>query len=157
MKIKKENIPVLVAPDAYVGRWNNHCIFSVYLEKNAFWKISHVGEEDMIIYTTEDCWKPVVLSGKEYQQKTIQHNNQLLVEMSPLDDVERKYLKAVIKPFRDNVNYVKKYSFENGEKEFIGISFKNDNGYFSFPAFKKGTMYNNMKEGEKYTLEELGL
>lgn len=74
-----------------------------------------------------------------------------------LSDKEREYLSAVIKPFRDKVDYVKKYSFENGEKESIGISFKNDNGYFSFPVFEKGTMYTGMEKYKKYTLKELGL
>ena len=85
MNIKKENIPVLVSKHAYVGRWNNHCIFSVYLEKNALWKISHVGDDDMVIYTKDDNCKPYVLSGIEYKQLTIHHNNQLIAEMSPLD------------------------------------------------------------------------
>lgn len=74
-----------------------------------------------------------------------------------LSDKEKEYLSAVIKPFKDKVDYVKKYSFENGEKESIGISFKNDNGYFSFPVFKKGTMYKGMERYKKYTLKELGL
>lgn len=74
-----------------------------------------------------------------------------------LNDAEKKYLGAVIKPFRDKVDYVKKYSFDGGEKESIGISFKNDNGYFSFPVFKKGTMYAGMYPYREYTLEELGL
>ena len=74
-----------------------------------------------------------------------------------LNDAEKKYLGDVIKPFRDKVDYVKKYSFDGGEKESIGISFKNDNGYFSFPVFKKGTMYAGMEKYKKYTLEELGL
>lgn len=74
-----------------------------------------------------------------------------------LNDVEKKYLSAVIKPFRDKVDYVKKYSFENGEKESIGISFKNDNGYFSFPVFERETMYAGMEKYKKYTLKELGL
>lgn len=74
-----------------------------------------------------------------------------------LNNVEKEYLSAVIKPFRDKVDYVKKYSFDGGEKESIGISFKNDNGYFSFPVFKKGTMYAGMEKYKKYTLKELGI
>lgn len=74
-----------------------------------------------------------------------------------LSNKEREYLSAVIKPLRDKVDYVKKYSFDGGEKESIGISFKNDNGYFSFPVFKRGTMYVGMYPYRKYTLEELGL
>lgn len=157
MNIKKENIPVLVAPDAYVGRWNNHCIFSVYLEKNAFWKISQVGEKDMVIYTTDDMCKPVVLSGEEYHRWTIQHNNQLLAKMSPLDDVERKYLKALIKPFRDEVGYIVKIWDSSLNENYILISCKDAHDTVTLPNFKRDAMYKGMKEEKKYTVKELGL
>lgn len=158
MNIKKENIPVLVAPYAYVGRWNNHCIFSVYLEKYAFWKISHVGDDDMVIYTKDDNCKPYVLSGKEYQQMTIQHNNQLLAEMSPLDKAERRYLRNFIRPFRDNVEYFSKCQDGSLDEEYIVIKFKNMNdSCILLPNFKKGTMYRGMKENVKYSVEVLGL
>lgn len=91
--------------------------------------------------------------GKRYTWKELG----LCVSEGILSDKEKEYLSAVIKPFKDKVDYVKKYSFENGEKESIGISFKNDNGYFSFPVFKKGTMYAGMYPYREYTLEELGL
>ena len=157
MNIKKENIPVLVAPNAYVGRWNNHCIFSVYLEKNAFWKISHVGEDDMVIYTKEDNCKPYVLSGKEYQQLTIQHNNQLLAEMSPLDNEERKYLKAIVKPFRDKVKYIMRVKDIILEENYILVSFNRSSDCITLPNFERDKMYKGMKEGVKYSIEELGL
>lgn len=154
MNIKKENIPVLVAPNAYVGTWNNQCIFSVYLEKNAFWKISHVGDNDMVIYTTGDNWNPKVVTGYQYHQMTIQHNNQLLAEMSPLDDGERKYLKGVINPIRDEVKFITKSV--DGQCEYISISFKTD-GWLVYPDFEKGKMYKGMKLGKNYTIKELGL
>ena len=53
--------------------------------------------------------------------------------------------------------YVNEGILSDKEKESIGISFKNDNGYFSFPVFKKGTMYAGMYPYREYTLEELGL
>ena len=157
MNIKKENIPVLVAPNAYVGACNNHCIFSVYLEKNAFWKISHVDDNDMVIYTTWDSWNPKVVTGHQYQQMTIQHNNQLIAEMSPLDDAERKYLKALIKPFRDKVKYIMRVKDINLEENYILISFNRASDCITLPNFKRGTMYKGMEEGKKYTLSELGL
>ena len=159
MNIKKENIPVLVAPDAYVGRWNNHCIFSVYLEKNAFWKISHVGEDDMVIYTKDDNCKPYVLSGKEYQKLTIQHNNQLLAEMSPLDKVERQYIKAIIKPFRDKVTGIIKVPNSCGEKSYISIRLGNAmfDDRVNLPYFNSNSMYLKMETGRMYHVDELGL
>lgn len=153
MNIKRENIPVLVASNAYVGTCNNHCIFSVYLEKNAFWKISHVDNDDMVIYTTDGMCKPVRLTGKEYQQWTIQHNNQLLAKMSPLDNGERKYIKAVIKPFRDKVRYIIKHN--DGSEEYITIDV--GDGSLIYPNFAKGTMYKGMELDKLYSPDELGL
>lgn len=159
MNIKKENIPVLVAPDAYVGTWDNHCIFSVYLEKNAFWKISHVDDDDMVIYTTGDNWNPKVVTGHQYQQMTIQHNSQLIAEMSPLDDVERKYLKAVIKPFRDRVTGVIKVYNSSGDKAYISIRLGRTmfDDRVNLPYFEQDSMYRKMDSGRMYTVEELGL
>ena len=73
-----------------------------------------------------------------------------------LDDEERAYLSAVIKPFRDMVMYLIK------SDEIIVISFKYKSGdnQWSYdvahlPYF--GTMYKGMEVGRRYTLEELGL
>ena len=98
-----------------------------------------------------------VLEGMVLGQTYMLKDLGLYVNEGILSDKEKEYLSAVIKPFRDKVDYVKKYSFDGGEKESIGISFKNDNGYFSFPVFKKGTMYSGMYPYREYTLEELGL
>ena len=102
----------------------------------------------------ENCALEGMALGKTYTWKELGLYD---VNKGILSDKEKEYLSAVIKPFRDKVDYVKKYSFDGGEKESIGISFKNDNGYFSFPVFKKGTMYAGMERYKKYTLEELGL
>ena len=77
-----------------------------------------------------------------------------------LDDDERKYLSAVIKPFRDKVVVVRKFISPNSEKlEYIRISYRD--GFkinaLNFPDFKAGTMYRGMKIGKPYKLEELGL
>ena len=77
----------------------------------------------------------------------------LLSEAQILNDAEKRYLKAVIKPFRDEVTGILKG--DNGN-EFIRISVEND-GAFRLPYFKKGSMYKNMKTNKKYKLEELGL
>lgn len=74
-----------------------------------------------------------------------------------LDDVEKEYLSAVIKPFRNIIEGITKYSYENGF-EYIVIEY-NDNcfRYTPFPTFKEGTMYKGMRLGKEYTLEELRL
>lgn len=72
-----------------------------------------------------------------------------------LDDVEKAYLSAVIKPFREDVVYIEKCIFSTGA-EYIQICMTEDETV-NFPNFKKGTMYKGMEANKAYTLEELGL
>ena len=75
-----------------------------------------------------------------------------------LDDVEKAYLSAVIKPFRKRIEYIKRMdnSFVNGNQhQFLCISLTKD--YCCLPLFKKDTMYKGMEVNKRYTLEELGL
>lgn len=74
-----------------------------------------------------------------------------------LDDVEKAYLSALIKPFRNEVEYVEKIECYFGEKEYIYITMKKDSDHCELPAFEKGTMYKGMEVNKRYTLEELGL
>ena len=70
-----------------------------------------------------------------------------------LDDIEKEYLSAVIKPFRNKVKYIKKNHSNIGE--YITISVFSE--FINFPYFKKNTMYKNMEIDKQYSLEELGL
>ena len=72
-----------------------------------------------------------------------------------LTDKEKAYLSAVIKPFREKVEYIQK-CFDLGSKAYIYIYVKKC-GSMIFPTFRKGTMYKGMETNKKYTLEELGL
>ena len=72
-----------------------------------------------------------------------------------LDEVEKEYLRAVIKPFRKKINYISKNRLEYNKFEFISIELRGDS--MTFPNFKKNTMYKGMMSGKEYTLEELGL
>lgn len=73
-----------------------------------------------------------------------------------LDDVERKYLADVIRPFRKMIAYiVKAQDFDDG-KQCIRIILQNGDG-MHFPYLDDDEMYKGMKENKKYTLEELGL
>lgn len=74
---------------------------------------------------------------------------------SILTDEEKAYLSAVIKPFREEVEYVYKKYLEISKREYLEISL--ENGVISFPCFEKETMYKGMEVNKKYTLEELGL
>ena len=74
-----------------------------------------------------------------------------------LDDVEKAYLSAVIKPFREDIEYIEKFKSNYVGKEYIYIVMKKDDDYCKLPRFFKGTMYKGMGVNKRYTLEELGL
>lgn len=75
-----------------------------------------------------------------------------------LDEVERRYLSAVIKPFRNKIKSIHKGRYgRHFEYEFIMIITIDKEENICFPNFKKGTMYKGMEIGKNYTLEELGL
>ena len=75
---------------------------------------------------------------------------------SILDDVEKEYLSAVIKPFRSRVKYIVKTYGVSEARQFIRIIMC-DGEYSNLPFFKGGTMYKDMKVDKQYTLQELGL
>lgn len=70
-----------------------------------------------------------------------------------LDETEKRYLKAVIRPFKNKVVNISKVNFF----DFYYISIELNNEEINLPYFEKGTMYNCMEEDKKYTLKELGL
>ena len=75
-----------------------------------------------------------------------------------LNDSEKKYLSAIIKPFRDRVDYICKVNtLERYGTQRIYISFTDESIDMGLPIFESGTMYKGMKLSYGYTLEELGL
>lgn len=91
--------------------------------------------------------------------------NWLLEEHQILDEVEKRYLGNIIRPLQTKYTTVTKNSLKSvrdgSEYEYIFIQKLRDAAYsdnnISLPVFVKGTMYNGMKAGEEYNLEELGL
>lgn len=73
-----------------------------------------------------------------------------------LTEKEKAYLSAVIKPFREEVESIKKIDIEKDEQQ-LQLQIPNGLVIMDFPLFKKGAMYRGMEEGREYTLEELGL
>ena len=69
------------------------------------------------------------------------------------DDAERRYLSAVIRPFRNKVEYIEKVDVAC--EEYIHIQL--NKAWAFLPHFRTGTMYKGMKPNHGYTLEELGL
>lgn len=73
-----------------------------------------------------------------------------------LDETEREYLKAVIKPFKKRVKFIRKTESNMlFEKELLLIQLNDDD--LILPYFEKGTMYKEMELNKRYTLEELGI
>ena len=66
-----------------------------------------------------------------------------------LNDTEREYLAAVIRPFK----YIQSCSGLSYEYIVVKISTER----WGFPKFVEGTMYKNMELDKEYSLEELGL
>ena len=77
----------------------------------------------------------------------------LLSEYQILDDAEKRYLRGVIRPFKNEVKSICKLS---AVSEWIVI-LMNNYQETNLPKFKKGTMYQGMEGNRRYTLEELGL
>ena len=79
-----------------------------------------------------------------------------------LDEAERRYLKAVIRPFRDRVNYITKERHSYGRYEFINVNLTSPYvpsriEVIDLPYFETGTMYIGMERAKRYTPKELGL
>ena len=107
---------------------------------------------------------------KRYKEEKIWESSSMLQDLllgkftivkihkSILDDAEKKYLSAVIKPFRNKVYAIAKYD-DGDDNYYIQIMIK-QYVYFEYidlPYFKKGTMYKGMELKKEYTLDQLGL
>ena len=109
-----------------------------------------------------------------YSLRTHNHNESILVdllcgnyeiEQPILDEVEKRYLEGMLMPFKDRVDYIRKYSqyIDNKRyKEYLNIMISSTTSYsyrevIDMPYFEKGTMYKGMELDKKYSLEELGL
>ena len=71
-----------------------------------------------------------------------------------LDNVERKYLSAVIKPFKGDVDYICKRLNYGGY--YIAIA-SNGSDVMKLPYFPNNKMYKGMELDRRYKLRELGL
>ncbi len=83
-------------------------------------------------------------------------NSPIRFRAEVLDEVEKVYLKSVLKPFQKRIAYVKKLNTECGGLQYIRVMFKNSD-WMDFPVFPAGTMYKGMTVNEEYSLDELGI
>ena len=72
-----------------------------------------------------------------------------------LDEIEKRYLTRVIKPFRHKIKGIMKRS-EYGSLYYIKICLKNADAAY-LPCFKENSMYKGMEPNREYSLKELGL
>lgn len=133
----------------------------VFFESNnVLLKINEDFYEDEKFYRTNEdlkglkdnvgsCILGKIIKIEEPTYKTVYENKEIL------DDIEKEYLRNIIKPFRDKVVCIMKVDDVNGE--CITIIMESEYDSFDLPCFKKGTMYKGMKPEKEYGLEELGI
>ena len=80
-------------------------------------------------------------------------------EVEILDEKEKAYLRAVIDPWREQVECIRKFEGYNGMEMISIVTESNNNSktYVDFPPFAESTMYQGMEVNKEYTLEDLGL
>lgn len=104
----------------------------------------------------EICW----INNKDiYSDKFL--DQEIEIEMPDiLDEAEKRYLRAVIRPFRDKVVRIKKVECSNNGY-FIKIAIISELSLSRqeniFLPFFQNEMYKEMESNKDYTLEELGL
>lgn len=98
-----------------------------------------------------DLGKIIKIEEPEY--KTVYGSKQEI-----LDEAEKRYLRGVIRPFRDKVKTIEKYIYSGGNASIdICTESSNSNWVIELQPFPKNKIYKNMEDNKKYTLEELGL
>ena len=87
----------------------------------------------------------------------------LPVEEKILDDDEKRYIKNIVRPFRDRITNIHKLRGDD-KYEYLNIVYQDyydkdkiGKGTMCLPNFKKDTMYKGMSLNKDYTLEELGI
>ena len=116
-------------------------------EENYFENV-HKCREIANLYNLKDNYSDLgkIIKIEEPEYKTVYE-----AKLEILDEVEKRYLKGVIRPFE--VRFIKKVGLTNAE--YIYIELKSD--HISLPNFSSNTMYKGMEIDKKDTLEELGL
>lgn len=72
-----------------------------------------------------------------------------------LNEAEKRYLSGVIKPFRDEIDFIRKEKWSDSEQYIVLVNKSSIRKTGTLPVFAKNTMYRNMEVDKDYTLEEL--
>ena len=97
----------------------------------------------------EDCILGKIIKIEEPTYKTVYETKEIL------DEVEKRYLRGVIRPFRNRVKAISLITSGVKGYCYINIELKDENIYL--PNFEINTMYKGMKSEKEYGLEELGI
>lgn len=114
--------------------------------RNSLFKITNNG------FISSDGWRDGVLDGLL--------TGRLEIEKPILDNIEKRYLESIFRPFKNRVVYVEKIFRFGYEQIRYRVSLpveKHGNESCKLPAFDKGIMYKGMEYDKKYSIEELGL
>lgn len=114
--------------------------------RNSLFKITNNG------FISSDGWRDGVLDGLL--------TGRLEIEKPILDNIEKRYLENVLRPFKNRVMFIAKTEEFGYEHIYIRVALpihKHGNTTCNFPYFDKGTMYKGMELYKPYSLEELGL
>lgn len=116
--------------------------------------IYYNGKIDYIILflkgkVTDERFGKIIKIEEPIYQTVYEHKEEIL------DEAEKRYLKAVIRPFRARMKYIMKEDINYATKEYIRIDIGRE--MINLPKFDSGSMYKGMKLNKGYTLEELGL
>lgn len=120
-------------------------------ETEKFFKAVEMAEEKFEEYFAElqDSSQKIFAELQDSLQKIFD------CEHPDLAEKERSYLFSIIKPFRDRVIYIGKFTEgDDTDKSFIEIGIDGDLEIV-LPSFAKNQMYLGMKEDRKYALKEL--
>lgn len=117
----------------------------------------YLGGRNIVCYDSKNLYEEessVVQKNVITKWLDMEHKEQIL------DDTEKRYLKGVIRPFRDRVKYIAKICVDHLDSApdyYICIRFNDGNYDMNFPFFDESHMYKCMEINRPYTLEELGL
>ena len=114
---------------------------------------------------TGNCDYDILLNNKCVEKVKDSYSNEAITtwldmeHKEPiLDEAERKYLSAFIKPFRNDVTMIRKdKDMACNTTRFRIAIYVSKSGYSYLPWFNSWTMYKGMDLCKAYTLEELGL
>ena len=141
-----------LTPEQWDNWVDNNCNLKVDCENCPIYRANCDSSED------ENCW----INNKDiYSDKFL--DQEIEIEAPDiLNEKEKKYLKAVIRPFRNRVVSVKKVECSNNSYfYFINIKIISELSPSRkeniFLPYFQNEMYKGMELNKEYTLEELGL